>query len=152
VDHHGCVRSPRSSNSSPFYLYGGADTVYVGDNGGKLHEFTGVFSGTPAEVTGDGWPIAVSANVVTSPVYDSASGNIFVADSGGYLSSYKASTAAHEMSISKLTYASGTTGIVDGPLVDSSTEKVYVVVGDDANTSTNGNFSCEITTGCSGVF
>jgi hypothetical protein len=64
----------------------------------------------------------------------------------------KASTAAHEMSISKLTYASGTTGIVDGPLVDSSTEKVYVVVGDDANTSTNGNFSCEITTGCSGVF
>ncbi len=144
--------SPDDTDSSPFYLYGGADRVYVGDSSGKLHGFTGVFLGTPTEVTGDGWPITVSANVLTSPVYDSTSGNVFVADSGGYLYSYKASTAAHEMSSSKLTYASGTTGIVDGPVIDSSAEKVYVVVGDDANTSTNASFSCATTTGCSGVF
>jgi hypothetical protein len=144
--------SPNVTNSSPFYLYGTADTVYVGDNSGKLHAFTGVFSGTPTEVTAGGWPITVSANVLTSPVYDSTSGNIFVADSGGYLYSYKASNAAHQMSSSKLTYASGTTGIVDGPVIDSSAEKVYVVVGDDANTSTSGSFSCATATGCSGVF
>jgi len=144
--------NPNDSNSSPFYLYGSADTLYVGDNSGKLHKFTGVFLGTPAEVTTGGWPIAVSANVLTSPVYDSTSGNIFVADSGGYLYSYLASNATHEMTSSKLTYASGTTGIVDGPVVDPSTEKVYVVAGDDANTSTDGSFSCTSTTGCSGVF
>jgi hypothetical protein len=137
--------------SAPFYLYDGSDTLYVGDASGKLHKFTGVFNGTPGEVTTGGWPIAVSANVLTSPVYDGGtSGNIFVADSGGFLYSYKASTAAHQMTSSKLTYASGTVGIVDAPIVDSTTEQVYVFVGDDANTSTS--IGCDNASGCSGVF
>ena len=138
--------------SAPFYVYTSADTLYVGDASGNLHKFTGVFLGTPGEVTSGGWPIAVSANVLTGPVYDSASGNVFVADSGGYLYSYSASTAAHEMTSSKLTYASGTTGIVDAPLVDSTTEEVYVAVGDDANSNTTGSYDCNVATGCSGVF
>jgi len=144
--------NPNDTNSSPFYDYPD-DTIYVGDNSGKLHKFTPVFTGTPAEVTtpGSGWPITVSPYKLTSPVYDSGtSGNIFVADSGGYLYSYAASNATHEMTSSRLTYASGTVGIVDGPLVDSVTEYVYVFVGDDANTS-NGH-ACGSTTGCSGVF
>ena len=141
--------SPTDTNSAPFYRYDN-DVMYVGDNAGKLHQFTGVFNGTPAEVTVS-WPISVSANVLTSPVYDSgASGNIFVADSGGFLYSYKASTAAPQMTSSKLTFATGSVGIVDGPLVDSTTEKVYVFVGDDANTS--GSLACTNATGCSGVF
>ncbi|HEV2646833.1 MAG TPA: hypothetical protein VGU46_10760 [Acidobacteriaceae bacterium] len=137
--------------SSPFYLYDGSDTMFVGDASGKLHKFTGVFTGTPGEVTTGGWPITVSTNVLTSPVYDSGTtGNLFVADSGGFLYSYNASTAAHQMTSSKLTYASGTVGIVDGPIVDSTTEQVYVFVGDDANTSTS--IGCDSATGCSGVF
>jgi hypothetical protein len=137
--------------SSPFYVYEGADTLYVGDASGKLHKFTGVFSGTPGEVTTGGWPITVTANVLTSPVYDGGtSGDIFVADSGGFLYSYKASTAAHVMTSSKLTFATGTVGIVDGPIVDSTTEEVYVWVGDDADTNTG--IACTSAAGCSGVF
>ena len=139
--------------SAPFYVYD-SDTLYVGDASGTLYEFTGVFNGTPGEVTTGGWPISVSANVLTSPVYDSgASGNIFVADSGGVLYSYNALTAVHQMTSSKLTYAGGTVGIADGPMVDSTTGKVYVFVGGDANTK-NG-IGCSpgpAGFGCSGVF
>ena len=37
------------SNSSPFYDYTN-DIIYVGDDDGFLHKFTGVFAGSPAEV------------------------------------------------------------------------------------------------------
>ena len=110
-----------------------------------------MFNGTPAEVTTGGWPIAVSANVLTGPVYDSgASGNVFVADSGGYLYSFNGVTAAPQMTSSKLTATGNTTGIVDAPMLDPSTEEVYVFVGDDANT--DASRLCLIDTGCSGVF
>jgi hypothetical protein len=133
--------------SAPFYDYA-HDIAYVGDASGKLHKFTGVFTGTPGEVTSSPWPISVSTHVLTSPVYDSGTSNaIFVGDSGGFLYSYNATTGAAGMTSSQLA-ASG--GIVDGPLVDSSTEFVYVFVGDDENTSTA--VGCENDTGCNGVF
>jgi hypothetical protein len=133
-------------------VYSSADTIYVGDASGYLHQFTGVFNGTPAEVTTGGWPIAVSGNVLTSPVYDSGgSGNVFVADSGGYLYSFNGVNATSEMTSSKLTAAGNTTGIVDAPLLDPSTEKVYVFVGDDANTA-GFELLCPSPTGCDGVF
>ncbi len=105
------------TNSSPFYDYS-HDVLYVGDDNGQLHKFSPVFNGTPAEITSS-WPINVSSNVLTSPVVDygtanGGSGNIFVADSGGFLYSYKVSTAAHVMTSSQLT-ATGSTGIVDAP-------------------------------------
>ncbi len=145
----------QDTSSAPFYNYS-TDTLYVGDSSGKLHEFTGVFNGTPGEVvsaTAPIWPIAVSANKLTSPVYDSGTGNIYVADSGGFLYAYLASTAAHVLTTSKLTYASGTVGIVDGPIVDSTAGKVYAFVGGDANITTN--VGCDPGAagfGCSGVF
>jgi hypothetical protein len=146
----------QDTNSSPFYVYYGtnADTIFVGDNNGNIHQFTGVFSGTPAEVTTN-WPVNVGVtNSLTSPVFDSgASGNIFVADSGGaggFL--YAVNVASHlkVLTTSKLTFATGTTGIVDGPLLDSTAEMVYVFVGDDANTHTAD--ACASATGCGGVF
>ena len=143
--------NPNDLNSAPFPDYA-SDTMYVGDSSGHLHKFTGVFNGTPTEVTSASWPIAVSANVLTSPVYDSGSGNIFVADSGGYLYGFNASSAAEMMRSSQLTSASGSVGIVDSPLVDSTSGEVYVFVGDDANTSTTAGVGCQNATGCSGVF
>jgi hypothetical protein len=143
--------SPNDTNSSPFYDYPD-DIIYVGDNSGKLHKFTPVFTGTPAEVT-SGWPILVSSNILTSPVYDSGtSGNVFVADSGGFLYSYTTAGAA-VMKSSQLA-ATGSKGIVDSPLVDSTTEMVYVFVGDDENTNTTGAGprDCDNATGCNGVF
>jgi len=46
------------TGSSPFYDYAN-DTIYVGDNSGFLHKFTGVFNGTPGEVTAI-WPAVVN--------------------------------------------------------------------------------------------
>jgi hypothetical protein len=138
--------------SAPFYDYSN-DLAYVGDASGNLHKFTGVFNGTPAEVTTGGWPISVSANVLTSPVYDSGtSKDVFVADSGGFLYSY--TTAAAAVMKSSQLAATGSKGIVDSPLVNSSTEFVYVFVGDDENTNTTGPGprDCDSAGGCSGVF
>ena len=73
------------TRSSPFYNYN-TDIMYVGDDGGRMHKFTGVFLGAPTEVTVS-WPITVNAGAtLTSPVYDGVSGNIFVGDSTGRLS------------------------------------------------------------------
>ena len=75
--------SATDTNSSPFYLYDGTDTLYVGDDSGVLHQFTGVFLGTPAETTiTDVWPATVDAGyVLTGPVFEPVSGNVFVGDS-----------------------------------------------------------------------
>ena len=140
--------STKDTNSAPFYDYAN-DIIYLGDNSGKLHKFTGVFSGTPVEVTAS-WPVTVSANVLTSPVYDSVTQHIFVADSGGFLYSYTTAGAA-VMKSSQLA-ATGSKGIVAAPLVDSSTGFVYVFVGDDESTNTSGAYNCNNATGCGGVF
>jgi hypothetical protein len=82
-------------------------------------------------------------------VYDSGtSANIFVADSGGYLYSYNTSATLTGDS-SRLAIA-GSKGIVDGPLVDSSAETVYVFVGQDGSTVTG--HDCDNPTGCDGAF
>ncbi len=78
------------TNSSVYYDYG-TDAAFVGDDAGNLHQFTGVFKGTPAEVTTVGWPVTVSGSRLTSAVYDAGSGNAFVGDSGGFL--YRVSSA-----------------------------------------------------------
>src|SRR5208283_1631330 len=64
--------------SAPFYDYLVDDAIYVGDDSGRLHKITGVFYGTTiAEATS--WPVTLNATYKTSsPVYDPASGNVFV--------------------------------------------------------------------------
>ena len=73
--------------SAPFYDFASDDAIYVGDDNGYLHQFTGVFSGTPAE-SGSPWPVQVNTTAgtkVSSPVYDPTSGYVFVGDSTGVL-------------------------------------------------------------------
>lgn len=50
-----------------------------------MHKITPVFNGTPAEVTGGGWPVQLhmAADQIESPVYDSVSGRIFTNCSSG---------------------------------------------------------------------
>jgi hypothetical protein len=129
------------TNSSPYYDYvPGADTIYVGDNGDYLHKFTGIFAGTPAEVTTAPWPVNLTSDAIvrgtTGPVFDAISGKIFIADgdyvttnNGGYLHAVTATTGAE---VSTQPIANGA-GIVDSPIVDSTTGTVYVAYADSTS-------------------
>ena len=141
------------SYSSPFYDYG-SDTVYVGDDSGKLHQFTGVFLGTPAEVTTGGWPVQVSSatlgGALGSPVYDNITGLIFVGDyllnyastcepsatnaagSCGYLYSIASPGTPTVTRSAQLDYQYG---LVDSPVVDETTTFVYAFAGADNTTA-----------------
>jgi hypothetical protein len=134
--------SPNDTNSSPFFVYGGADTLYVGDDSGKLHKFTGVFSGTPAEASAGGWPVTASTQaspILTSPVYDSGTSKlVFVGDGSGYLHSVTTTGASSQTVLTSNHLVCGTAGLVDAPIVDSTTENVYVFVGDGCD-ATPGN-------------
>jgi hypothetical protein len=129
------------TNSSPFYDYDPAhDALYVGDNNGSLHKFTGVFLGTPAETISAGpniWPAIVNAgNVLTSPVYDETVGEIFVADNARILYRVDQTKGSGPTGIVK-TIALGTSGIQDSPTVDPSTGNVYVFVRGDSALGVN---------------
>ncbi len=147
------------SGSAPFYDYA-SDILYVGDDAGKLHKFTGVFFGTPSETAG-AWPVSVSTSALSSPVLDSGSGNIFVGDyllsavstcalSGnpcGFFYSIKASSAALVGKSNRLDFING---IVDSPLVDSAAGMAYVFVGADGQSGSPS--ACGANIPCSGVF
>jgi hypothetical protein len=134
-------------NSSPFYDFA-TDELYVGDDSGVLHKFTGVFSGTPAEVT-TGWPIIVHAGAALTPaVFDSISNNLFVGDSTGILSFVKdtgSTTGACAIGVppclgSTTILATSGSGfpIIDPPSLDPTTGKVFVFVGDSGNQAVTG--------------
>jgi hypothetical protein len=136
------------TNSSPFEISFGSTqgTLYVGDNKGLLHKFTNIFtSGTPVETVGGGWPVTVgtTSQVLSSPVADANTNNIFVPDNSGNLRYVKdtgsttgtCATGSHLGVVPCLGttngLASGPTVIalggtvVDGPLLDVSTTKVF---------------------------
>ena len=124
--------------SPPFVDYKN-DVLYVGDDAGRLHKFTGVFKGTPAEAGGV-WPIFVAAGAaISGPVFDSASGNIYVGDSTGHLdyvldvgSTVGTCGTGIPPCVGATSVAVGTGGsVVDAPIVDSGTEMVFAVNGTD---------------------
>jgi len=113
------------TNSFPFYDFG-HDQIYVGDNNGTLYKFDGVFKGTPAKDTTWASKVVSSGDKLTSPVYDSMTGNVFVGTAKGVFHSYKGTSGA-------AVGTSDTLGesIADAPLVDSVGGKAYVFVGHD---------------------
>jgi len=147
------------TGSSVFTDYGG-DTIYVGDDAGNLHKFTGVFSGTPTEA-GAPWPVSVSAGGegLSSPVLDPVSGNILVGDylvsaspncataGCGFLYTVNAGTAKVTQS-ARLDYIFG---LVEGPVVDAAAGTVYAFVGADSGFQSVAS-PCGVRVPCSGVF
>jgi len=106
--------------SSPFVDYTG-DTLWVGDGNGRLHKFTGVFQGLPAEVVANGFPSTVAAGMkLSSPVYDS--GNVYIGSQsgagalGGKLHRIDAANGANRFDSAKLAMAD-TTGLRESPIV-----------------------------------
>jgi len=116
--------------SDPYYDYT-SDTLWVGDSGGYLHEFTGVFLGTPGEVTTGGWPVNRSScsGALASPVYDGAHTTIFVGDFCGELD--RITTAGAVTSSGAVGF--GSPDIDKAPLVDPAAGKVYLFVSSDTN-------------------
>ena len=125
-----------NTNSYPFYDYAN-DTAYIGDDNGVLWKVTGIFKGTPAPATGT-WASGVTVHpgsVLTGPVYDSVSRNIFVADASGRLSyvrdtgSTVGTCAAGSPpclgSTTQDVSAGSAQPVVDPPIVDSTTGKVF---------------------------
>ncbi len=127
------------TNSSIFVDYV-SDTAFVGDDSGYLHKFNPFFGGTaanpPAEVTGGGWPVQLNPGAptaLTSPVYDSVTGSVFVTDKGGFLYRVNSSTAGVTVSapLDVSQTADGGPGIVEGPILDYTANLVYVFATSD---------------------
>jgi hypothetical protein len=123
------------TNSSPFMDYVD-DAVYVGTDNGLLFKITGVFNGTPA-LAGAPWPLTVGAGgfVLSSPVYDFGTGNLFVGGADGNLYGFTSAGAA--ITGSPLQVGSGAAfgGIVDGPIDDVVNGLLYVTTGENAGAS-----------------
>ena len=152
--------TPNDTNSAQFVDYP-TGTAYVGDDAGKLHKFTNIFSSvTPVETTAS-WPVTVNTNAsLGSPVYDPVSKNIFVGDylisssslcepsatktisPCGYLYSVNSSTEG----VTKSAQLDYNFGIIDSPVVDPSAARVYAFAGDDGTTS------CTASTPCAAVY
>jgi hypothetical protein len=127
--------------SSPFPDYIG-DNIYVGGATAWLFKFSGVFRGTPAEVATGGFPMQLSAtagDALTSPVFDS-SGNVYVADSAGYL--YQISSTG---GVTKSALLDHGRGFVAGPILDQTAGYVYIFSSNDAGTGCAG-------AACAGVY
>jgi hypothetical protein len=123
------VVSNRSDSESDLFVDYANDIAYVGDDGEQLHKISPVFSGTPAEIVGNGWPVqleTVANGHVHSPVYDSVTGRVFVTNNLGSLFIIDAGTGALLANI-----ALGAVTISD-PVVDSTNQTVFVFMSDSS--------------------
>jgi hypothetical protein len=131
--------SPNDTNSPPYYDYDpGSDTIWVGDDSGYIHKFTGVFDGTATEVTTGGWPVQASTEtspILTGAVYDSTSKLLFVNDASGFLHSVNATTPTGS-ALSSVVMECGQ-GFKDPPVVDSTAEEVYDFIAYGCDTTHN---------------
>lgn len=131
--------------SSVFYDYLN-DVAWVGGANGWIHKITGMFKGTPAEVTTGGFPARVGLVFYTSsPVYDHVSNSVFVTDQAGSLDRVDPTTGA--VTVSVQVDFSGQPTTISGPVVDSSNGLVYVFASED------NSLACSLATlDCTAVF
>jgi hypothetical protein len=136
--HKGLGLPVDDTTSSVYYDYS-SDTAWVGGASGWLHKFTGVFKGVPTEVTTGGYPAQMPGGAtLSSPVYDSTSGNVFVGDYAGFLYRVDPSSGA-VIASGQLDFG---VGFVDGPVVDSSNGFVYVFASEDNTGGCAGGLNC----------
>ena len=136
------ANAANDSNSYPFLDYA-SDVLYVGDDTGHIHKFTGVFKGTPAEV-GNPWVTLThsgAGDLASSPVYDSTSGRVIIGDEAGYLYNVACTSGGNPASCSlagvtttlntSAQISTGGNGVFEGPMVDGTAQQVYAFVSHD---------------------
>ena len=130
------IGGDNDSYSSPFVDYF-SDELWVGDNQGVLHRFTGVFAGTPAEANGGGFPATVSnGNALSSPVVDFSNNSVLVGSasgagpaSGGRL--HRIAKADGTVTSSGKLTVNGGAGVRATPVLDLRAQMAYVFVQED---------------------
>jgi len=136
-DSLGVTTDDTTSSVFPDYTH---DVIWVGGARGWLQKFTGVFRGTPTRVTTGGFPVQMNAanpNPLSSPVYDFTTTNVYVGDYGGFL--YRVSSAGVVTRSGQVDFG---TGLVAGPIVDSTAGRVYVFSSSDGSTACPGATPC----------
>jgi hypothetical protein len=113
-------------STAPFVDYE-ADVAYITTSDSLVHKFTGVFRGTPQEVTaaGTGWPVNPVVTGLSTPVFDSVSRHVFFTDSSTGGIDYVDDSVVPAVSVeNKFLFAPGLT--VAAPVViDAGSQKVY---------------------------
>ncbi len=131
-----------ASSTAPFVDYDD-DVAYVTTNGSAsvVHKITGVFRGTPTEVTPTGttgWPATISGNPsISTPVFDFTSKHVILEDATGHLDYVDDSVSpavTHSGSLSVL--STGATSLNATPVViDSSRNLVYALANNPSGSS-----------------
>ncbi len=92
---------------------------------GRLRKFTGVFNGTPAELTTGGWPVIHSGRLISTPVFDSVTRHVFFKAFDGHVHFVDDSVTPVAMSGTAWAIVSGTDGCARPVIVDSTNQKIY---------------------------
>jgi hypothetical protein len=112
-------------STAPFIDYAN-DVAYVTTNNGQVHKYSGVFTGTPAEIVTGGWPLTTPAGQgISTPVFDGVSRHLFFTDNGnGAIDYVDDSTVPATMHAGLFNYAPGQ-NLAIPLIVDSGNQKVY---------------------------
>jgi hypothetical protein len=124
-----------NTRSSPFVDYA-SDTVYVGLDNGRVYKITGVFKGTPT-VAGAPWPVLTQNNaILTSPLVDPATGQLFIAAGTGILYTFNVNSppaSATPITVGRI--AGLNPGIIDTPMLDATGGSLFAITS-NANSLT----------------
>lgn len=121
----GCGTGKTNSNSSPYIDYTN-DVAYIGADNGMLYRITGVFKGTPTVQ----YCVTVKANaLLTSPVYDEVTNQVFVSDGFSVYSYTPGATGFTAGGSIAVGGNASTDPIVLSPVVDTTNGFVYVFSG-----------------------
>jgi hypothetical protein len=113
-----------TSTTAPFVDYLN-DVAYVTTTT-HVRKITGVFKGTPAAVTGGGWPVTMSgATGLSTPVFDQITKHVFYKDFNGTVYYIDDSMSPAVLSSSIFAVTSGTDGSSRPVIVDSTNGKIY---------------------------
>jgi hypothetical protein len=112
------------------------DTAYATTYGtnGTVYKVSGVFQGTPALMSTNGWPITLTGITPSTPVYDSVSKHVFFKGINGTV--YYVDDSVTPAKLSATTWLFTSNDISAHPvIVDSTNQKIYAYTSGSATGS-----------------